>query len=152
MNDGCDTALGRWVYKVESAEGHPKWNCRRTIRLQSWRRSALKHQTVCQRDTRKDPRESNSLFMRSRQSFITLEGSRGWIRLRVVHRRPSGDAYRSRKAPFALASFVLPTLSPTYFTPSIDTLLFHSLSSFSQTTLITTSSLMGILIPRRMNE
>jgi len=44
-------APGHWVYKVESVERHPKWNSRRAIRLQSWRRSALKHQTVCQRDT-----------------------------------------------------------------------------------------------------
>lgn len=99
--------------RSQKCRGYPKWNGRRTIRLQSWRRSALKHRIVCQRDTVK-------IFAGRIRSlcaldlFIILEESRGWIRLRVVHRRPSRDAYRSRKAPF-FPLLVLPTLSPTYF-------------------------------------
>lgn len=44
-------------------------------------------------------------------SRLLPDGSRGWIRLRVVHRRLSEDAYRLSLAPPRLST----TLSPTYF-------------------------------------
>lgn len=61
-------------------------------------------------------REGVPLFMRSRQSFITSK-SRWRLNtvVRVVDREPSGDAYRSRKAPRAALLLLFLLARPPHF-------------------------------------
>lgn len=84
-------------------------------------------------------------------SRLLPDGSRGWIRLRVVHRRLSEDAYRFREAPLPL---VFPPLCHQLISLSIDISWSPPpSSSFSRTALITTWSSMEILFDARwMNK